>query len=54
MLERLFRDPSTERLERGVFRSAPESIAAIGKQRHRNTPGLCNNSPVAATPAPGW
>ena len=29
MVERFFRDLSTQRLERGVFRSVPELIAAI-------------------------
>ena len=34
MVERFFRDLSTERLERGVFRSVPELIAAIQEYVH--------------------
>lgn len=40
MVERCFRDLSTERLARGVFRSVPELTAAIGEYVtvHNNNP----------------
>jgi hypothetical protein len=38
--------------EIGGSRGKLPDAAGEGKERHRNAPGLCNNSPVAAPPAP--
>ena len=40
MVERFFRDITTERLRRGVFSSAPELIGAIGENiaQHNTKP----------------
>ena len=38
--------------EIGGSRGKLPDAAGEGKERHRNAPGLCNNPPVPATPAP--
>ena len=40
MVERLFRDPTTERLRRGAFTSVPELVAAIDEYvaHHKTNP----------------